>query len=103
MLPLKILLRQLLKKKITEQETDPDENGDTADTESPVDTETEPSTASISDFVPQPAKPSQPVLATTAISEGSSKSADSENQNPIVIKPLNFTFLNLKQSLIHLK
>ena len=77
---------------ITEQETDPDEDGDTADTESPVDTETEPSTASISDFVPQPAKPSQPVLATTAISEGSSKSADSENQNPTVTKPLHFNF-----------
>ena len=37
----------------TEQETDPDENGDAGDTESPADTETEPSTASISDFVPR--------------------------------------------------
>ena len=36
-----------------EQETDPDENGDAGDTESPADTETEPSTASISDFVPR--------------------------------------------------
>lgn len=81
----------------TEQDTDLElvENGDT---ESPADTETEPSTASISDFNPQPPKVYHQVLPTS--NENSSNilptSTDPDNQNlsnnPVVTKPLNINF-----------
>jgi len=69
------------------------ENGDDGESESPADTETEPSTASISDFVAQPTKSSHQVLPTN---EACSKvlpttSADLEN-NSTVTKPLNINY-----------